>query len=29
MTPEGRRLALVVASSQFSDKTLQQLVAPG
>ena len=29
MTPEGRRLALVVASSQFSDETLQQLVAPG
>jgi len=29
MTPEGRRLALIVASSQFSDKTLQQLVAPG
>ncbi len=29
MTPEGRRLALVVASSHFSDKTLQQLVAPG
>ncbi|MDY6877001.1 MAG: caspase family protein [Chloroflexota bacterium] len=29
MTPESQRLALVVASSQFSDKTLQQLVAPG
>ncbi len=29
MTPEGPRLALVVASSQFTDQTLQQLVAPG
>ena len=29
MTPEGRRLALIVASSQFSDKALQQLVTPG
>jgi len=29
MTPEGQRLALVVASSHFTDRTLQQLVAPG
>lgn len=29
MAPEGRRLALVVASSRFSDKTLQQLISPG
>jgi formylglycine-generating enzyme required for sulfatase activity len=29
MTPEGQRLALVVASSHFTDKTLQRLVAPG
>jgi len=26
---EGRRLALIVASSEFSDPTLQRLVAPG
>ena len=29
MTPKGRRLALIVASSQFSDRTLQKLVTPG
>jgi hypothetical protein len=29
MDTKGRRLALVVASSQFTDQTLQQLVAPG
>ena len=29
MTSKARRLALIVASSKFTDKTLQQLVAPG
>ncbi|MBU0703543.1 MAG: caspase family protein, partial [Chloroflexi bacterium] len=29
MTPPGQRLALIVASSEFSDETLQRLVAPG
>jgi len=29
MTSESQRLALIVASSEFSDETLQQLVAPG
>jgi hypothetical protein len=29
MSLEGRRLALVIASSHFTDKTLQQLVTPG
>src|SRR5262249_23733123 len=29
MAPEGRRLALVVASSHFTDPTLQQLITPG
>ncbi len=29
MVPKGQRLALIVASSQFTDETLQQLVAPG
>ena len=29
MPLEGRRLALVIASSHFTDKTLQQLVTPG
>jgi hypothetical protein len=29
MDTKGRRLALIVASSQFTDETLQQLVAPG
>ncbi|MCP4538121.1 MAG: hypothetical protein GY832_13350 [Chloroflexi bacterium] len=29
MTPKGQRLALIVASSDFTDATLQQLVAPG
>jgi hypothetical protein len=27
--PEGKRLALIVASSEFSDPTLQRLVTPG
>ncbi len=29
MVPKGQRLALIIASSQFTDQTLQQLVAPG
>jgi len=29
MTSKARRLALIVASSHFTDQTLQQLVAPG
>jgi hypothetical protein len=29
MSSTGRRLALIIASSDFSDATLQQLVAPG
>ena len=29
LPPESRRLALVIASSQFSDQTLRQLQAPG
>jgi Caspase domain len=29
MTSESRRLALIVASSHYTDKTLQQLLAPG
>jgi hypothetical protein len=29
MSSEGQRLALIVASSEFTDETLQQLIAPG
>ena len=29
MDVEGRRLALVVATSQFADPTLRQLITPG
>ncbi len=29
MTVEGRRMALVVAGSQFADPTLRQLITPG
>jgi len=29
MAPEGRRLALIIASCHFTDNVLQQLIAPG